>query len=425
MISLLPADIYTVINRASLDNQDRKNLITLYEPIIGSIAVALYLTLVSDLDKLEIESKDFTHHHLMCLMKIDLASLKRAREALESVGLLKTYYKEGDVSSYIYEVYSPLRPKEFFDHPIFNVVLYNNIGKKEYDSIKNVYQKINFNYNSYQDITKSINDTFKSSNTVPEFDVRDKEYQKVGAKDVVDFDSLIACIPKGIINQRAFNKNVKELINNLAFIYNLDTLKMAEIIRSTINENGFIDSKVLRIKTREYYTYMNNGKLPTLIYRSQPEYLKNPKGDNSNKAKMIYVFENTSPYDFLKSKYRGATPTQRDLKLVEELCNDQGLKPAVVNVLIDYALAKNNNKLTRSYIETIAGQWKRSNIETAEQAMEFAKKENSKKTTKSVTSTTKVKKEEKDPIWLKKDIKKEELTSDELKELEELVKGIG
>ena len=417
---LLPADIYTVINKSILNEDDKKNLIALYEPIIGSIAVALYLTLWNDLDKLQIQSIDFTHHHLMSLMKIDLMTLKKARETLESVGLLKTYFKDGDVGSYIYELYSPLSAKEFLIHPVFNVVLYNNVGKKEYESIRNLYQKIDFNLDGYEDVSKSLNETFKSSSMVPEFDVRDKEYNKVNAKEVVDFDALIASIPKNILNEKSLNKKMKDLINNLAFIYNLDTLKMSEIIRSTINVNGYIVEKELRRKTREYYTFMNNGKLPTLVYQAQPEYLRKPKGDTSNRAKMIYVFESISPYDFLKSKYKGVAPTPRDLKLIEYLRLDLDLKPAVINVLIDYVLRKNNNKLNRAYIETIAGQWKRSGVETADEAMSLAEKEN-KKLVKELPKT--VKNKEAVPVWFKKDILKEELNDEEKKEIDELMKG--
>lgn len=420
MSVLLPADTYNVINKSIINDSDKKNLIALYEPIIGSIAVALYLTLINDLDKFEFESKEFTHHHLMSIMKIDLGTLKKSREALEATGLLRTYFKDGEVSSYIYELYSPLSPKEFFAHPIFNIVLYNNIGKKEYESIRNLYQKMNFNYEGYEEITNSIDQTFKSSNMIPEFDVRDKDYSKVNVSDIIDFDALMAAIPKSVLNEKSLNKKMRELINNLAFIYNLDTLKMTEILRSTINANGFIDSKNLRIKTRDYYTYMNNGKLPTLVYRSQPEYLKEPVGDMSNRSKMIYVFENTTPYDFLKNKYKGVDPTSRDLKLIEYLLVDLELKPAVVNVLVDYTLKKNDNKLSRAYVEAIAGQWKRKGVETASEAMDLAKKENTKYSKETKLSE---KNKNNNPVWFKKEINKEELTEDEMKIMEDMMKG--
>ena len=125
------------------------------------------------------------------------------------------------------------------------------------------------------------------------------------------------------------------------------------------------------------------------MYRTQPEYLKSPSGDTSKKGRIIEVFENTSPYDFLKSKYQNGNPTQRDLKLLEYLLVDVELKPAVVNVLIDYVLKKNNNKLNTAFVETIAGQWKRLNIQTAKDAMEVAEKEHKKYTNRLQKETNK------------------------------------
>ena len=419
-ITLLPADTYTVVNKSLLNNDDRKNLIALYEPIIGPIAVALYLTLWNDLDKLEITSDDLNHHHLMTIMKIDLNSLKIARETLEAVGLIRTFYKEDNVNSYVYELYSPLTPKEFLNHPIFNVVLYNNIGKNEYNKIKCLYQEVVFDTNEYIDISKSINETFTSSNIVPEFDVRERETITVNAMDIIDFDLLISSIPNNILNEKSLNKKVRELINNLAFVYDLDTLKMAEIIRSTINEKGYIITEELRKSVRNYYTYNNSGKLPTLIYRTQPEYLKTPMGDSSKRARIIYVFENTTPYDFLKSKYKGVKPTNRDLKLLEYLTCDLELKPAVVNVLVDYVLRKNDNKLNQAFVETIAGQWKRNGVETADEAMQLAEKQQ-KKIIK--TAPANIKNPEATPVWFKKEIQKETVTKEEEEELKELMKG--
>ena len=419
--SLLPADVYTVVNRTILTNEDKNNLINLYEPIIGPIATSLYLTLWRDLDCNQYMSKDYNHHHLMTIIKTDLSSIKLAREALEAVGLLRTFYKEGDVNSYVYELYSPMTPKEFLNHPVLNVVLYNNIGKSEYDAIRNIYQNINIDLDDYKDISKSLNMTFKSSSVVPEFDVRERKCLDVNANGIIDFELLKSSIPKGILNDRALNKRVRELIENLAFVYNLDTLKMAEIIRSALNEKGLIIADSLRKYARNYYTYQNNGKLPTLIYRNQPEYLKSPAGDTSKRAKIIYVFENTRPYDFLKNKYHGVTPTNRDLRLLENLMCDLELKPAVVNVLIDYVLKKNNNKLNQAFVETIAGQWKRSGIETADEAMRFAEEEQKKIMKKAPVN---IKTPEATPVWFKEEIKSNEASIEEQKELEELLKGL-
>ena len=151
-VTLLPADRYVIINKTILSNFDKKILITFYEPIIGHLAVSLYLTLWNDLEEGKQISRELNHHHLMSILKCPLSVIKEAREALEAVGLLKTYLKYGDYNNYLYEIYSPLSPSEFFNHPILNVVLYNNIGAIEYEYLKKLYQKIKIDTKDYIEI---------------------------------------------------------------------------------------------------------------------------------------------------------------------------------------------------------------------------------------------------------------------------------
>ena len=420
LVTLLPADQYVVINKTILTEIDKKNLIHLYEPIVGFGAVSLYLTLWSDLDSLELMSRDFTHHHLMSILKCSLEGIKQAREALEAVGLMKTYFKEGDIHSYVYELYSPLSAAEFFNNPILNIVLYNNVGEEEYNYLKKMYKKVNFDLKDYEDITKPMNETF-SSTSLPVVEARSRETLPLNIESDIDFDLILSSIPKGILNEKTLNKKMKELIINLAFIYDLDTLKIIELIRTSLNERGGIERDTLRKNARKYYQF-NHGNLPTLIYRTQPEYLKTPVGDTSKKGRIIAVFENTTPYDFLKSKYHGATPTSRDLKLLELLMIDLELNPAVVNVLIDYVLKKNNNKLSVNYVETIAGQWKRAGVKTAREAMDLAEKEHKKMMKNNDKKVFKNVKESLVPVWFDKNLEKSEISDEEAKELEELLK---
>lgn len=415
-VTLLPADRYVVINKTILTDADRKYLISFYEPIIGHLAISLYLILINDLEESKGVSRDFTHHHLMSLLKTPLKILKEARETLEATGLLKTYFKKGDVNNYIYEIYSPLSPSEFFNHPILNIVLYNNIGATEYEYLKKQYQKLKVDTKEYIDITKKLDDVMESGINVSVVDVKERSINDIEVKDQVDFDLILSSIPKGIINEKVFTKKTKELINNLAFIYKIDTLKMIELIRSVLNEYGMIDKDNLRINARKMYQF-NNGTLPTLIYRSQPEYLKSPVGDNSMRGKIIEMFEKLNPVDFLRNKYGGAKPTNRDIKLIENLIIDLEMPPAVVNVLLDYVLRKNNNKLATNYIETIAGQWKRAGLKNASEAMDFAEKENKKFTKK--LDTVKASKE---PVWFNKVEKIEEMSDADKEELENLLK---
>lgn len=423
--TILPADTYTIINRTILTDFERKTIISLYEPIIGANAVSLYFTLWQDAERASTYEKKYNHHHLMSTLKLGLEPVTTARRALESMGLLRSYFKSGETNDYIYELYSPLTPYEFFNHPIFNVVLYNNIGSSEYEALSKYYKKQPSTPKDYIEITTTIDANFKSISMVNLQNETDtQKTESIGPNidaNYIDFDLLISSLPKNSISERAFNKKTRHLINSLAFVYDLDTLKMSELLRMVINENGVIDKDSLRVNARKYYQFNNSGSLPTLIYRTQPEHLKTPEGDMSNRGKMLYIFENTSPYDFLRSKYHGIEPTSRDLHLLEYLAVDLELNPGVINVLIDYVLRINNNKLTKAYVETIAGQWKRMNIETAEKAMKTAEKEHKKNKTKVFTNTT-TKKEAPTPIWFDKKQEASVVSAEDEKELESMLK---
>ena len=424
MKTLLPADIYVVYNKTILKEEDRKIITTLYQPIIGHSAVSLYFTLIDDLDKRNVISSELTHYHLMTTMQLKLDDIKVAREKLEAVGLLKTYYKEENVNEYIYMLFSPLSVNEFLNHPILNVVLYNNLGKKEYNKIVDYYKVPRVSTNDYEEITKKFNEVFTSvsgETFIENNNVITENTNKISIKGGIDFDLLISSIPKSMISNRCFTEEVKKLINNLSYVYKIDSMQMQELVRNSINERGLIDKDELRKSCRNYYQFENNGKLPTLVYKKQPSFLTSPKGDSSKRAKMIYTFENITPYDYLKSKNGGVAPSNRDLKLVESLMVDMQLPPGVVNVLLSYVLKINNQKLNKNYIETIAGQWKRLKIETVEEAMKISEKEH-KKFKKSITKNKpSSKKQEELPAWFDKEIDSE-ASLEEQKELDELLK---
>jgi len=433
-LTILPADTYTVINKTVLNDKDRKIISMLYQPIIGYTAVSLYYTLLDDLDKLEIMSEDLTHHHLMATMQLKLEDIVIAREKLEGVGLLKSYVKKGSINNYVYLIFSPISAHDFFNHPILNIVLYNNLGKKEYEKLLNYYKIPRISLKDYEDITASFDEVFTPVNgnvLEIENDITKRDSNNVLINKGIDFNLLISSIPSSMTNERCFTKEVKELINTLGYIYNINTLMMQGLVRGAINEKGLIDKMRLRKSCRDYYQFENSGNLPTLIYNKQPDYLKKPTGDNSKWAKLVYTFENLNPYQFLKAKYKGGEPTDRDKRLIEKLLVDQKLNPGVVNVLIAYVLKINHEQLKKSYVETIAGQWKRLNIETVEEAMKITEKEHKKmkKMMNNNSVKTTIKRNDSPntkevPIWFNKDLENEELSKEDALEIDKILEEL-
>lgn len=421
--NLVPADTYVVVNKTILHNEDRKIITSLYLPIIGTDAVMLYFTLWADLDNSEILSSEFSHQKLVSSLRITINELQTSFDKLEAIGLIKAFIKEGNVNNYIYEIFSPVSASEFLSHPILNIVLYSNVGKREYDNLVKAFKIPRLNTSNYKDITKSFNDVFESTSMTSYDlsleDIRKYNKLKLNINSNFDFNFLISSMPKNLDTSKMFSKDIKELIINLSFIYDIDAIKMANIVKVSLNDNGTINRESLRKNSRNFYQFSNGGLLPTIIDNNQPEYLRKPIGDTSRRAKMIYTFETISPRELLINKNNGNEPTRRDLKLIEDLLVDYKLKPGVVNVLLDYAINVNNKKLTRGFVETIAGEWQRKGIETVEDAMnncEKVHKKSSKRNYKDDNVNMKT------PDWFDKEIDKSNVSDGEENQLEELLK---
>ncbi len=423
---VLPADTYVVVNKTILSDQDRKLLTMLYQPIIGSVATNLYFSLWSNLDRNEIVSMEYTHHYLMANMQLNLDEIIEARERLEGIGLLKVFLREDNINHYLYELYSPVSSYEFFNNPILNTAFYSNVGKQEYEKAVSYFSVPRISMKDYEEITCSFHEIFSSCALTPiENNNNIKRLNRLGLNfnPTIDLNNILSKIPEEMINVKGITKETKEFLYKISYIYNLDDETFSSIIRSSLNERHLIDKKLLRDNCRKYYSFENGGKLPSLIYRNQPEYLRKPVGDVSKRAKLIYMFETTSPYDFLVFKNNNTKPTKLDLSILEMLLIDFNLNPGVVNVLVDYVLKINNNKLIKSFVETIASQWKRSNIETVEEAMKIAEKEY--KSRQNKTSVKKVKPvTEITPEWFNKEIEVKELSDAEQRAFEERLKNI-
>lgn len=414
--SCLPADNYVVINKTILNNEDRNTLMTLYQPIIGSIAINLYFTLWSNLDRNNIISTSYNHHYLMSNMRLKLEDIIEAREKLEAIGLICTYFKKGDINEYIYELYSPLEPSEFLNNPILSVTLYNHVGSKEYKKIKEMYKQLELNTKDYKNITLKFTDIFESINTdfIEENDIKKRNLVDIDVDIDLDLNGIFSLIPDEVLNKNSITNELKELIYKLAFIYNYKEEELSKIIRNSIGLKKIVNVDLLKENARKYYTFENKGKLPSIIYKNQPEYLRSPLSNVSSKNKMIYQYETLSPYEFLCMKNDTNKLSKQEVSLLELLLVTYDLKPGVVNVLIDYVLRINDNKLIKNFISTIASQWKKNKIMTVKDAMEQAK----------LDYKVKKKTVKKEPEWLDKEIKSEKATKEEIEEIERLMNQV-
>lgn len=421
---LLPVDEYIVRTNGILQDFDRKVLTLLYQPLIGSICYSLYMTLWSEIEVNRLWGNKNTHSHLIKMTALNLQQIFEERKKLEGIGLLKTFVKEDESNrTFIYELQPPLSPKEFFNHDVFIVFLYNRLGKASFQKVKNFFNDVNIEEGSYKEVTRSFIDVYSFlkpselnvSNDEMENALYQNDEQMIERVDpsgifipesVFDFDLFFAGISKSLIRKEIFTEEIKEIIAKLAFLYSINPVDMAKTVMWTLNEDNQINVKLLREEARNYYQLHHGAKLPRLVYKTQPLQDLSLIGmePQSENDRLIKQLDRQSPYEFLKSLSEGVEPTATDLQIIENIMINQKLNPGVVNVLLYYVMLKSDKKLNKNFIYTIAGHWARLQVKTVKEAMELAIEEERKNKVRSEEyknkenkASTRTKKFSKDP----------------------------
>lgn len=394
-MDVLPADPYTVLAAGYLHNFHRQVLTMLYQPIIGSQALSLYMTLWSECEQSDLNPNNLTHHSLMLGMRTNLKTIYEQRLLLEGIGLLKVYEgSEEGTKKLLYELQSPLDPHSFFEDPILNIFLFKTIGKTQYQRTKNFFSRQAFSKDGYRDISSSFDSVFQTvtmeqlheiqkNNEIAHSDtlntrlLKEQQPLKISVKmEEFDYDLFLDGLSDSFVPKRSFTAEVKETILKLAFLYGINPIQMKTIVMRALNDENKINTESLRLEAREWYQFQHHEALPTIVEKVQPIQHRELKNEpTTQEEKLIQCFETISPRQYLKEISGGAEPSEADLKIIEEIMIDQKLLPGVANVLIDYVMIRLDKKLSKNYVIKIASHWARKGVTTVKQAMDLARKE--------------------------------------------------
>ncbi|MBS2969965.1 DnaD domain protein [Metabacillus sp. KIGAM252] len=392
---LIPGDRYRARSRGILHEYDRKLATMLYQPLIGTAALGLYMTLWAELEQDRVWGKEHPHHRLMTLTQMNLKSFYSERIKLEGIGLLTSYLQEVDGSRmFIYEIQPPLQPDAFFNDGMLNIYLYNRVGHTTYMQLKHFFT--DEERGTAENVTRSFDEVFQSLQPSEmtmmqgEEDPGDeREYigesggaEPVLSPSVFDFDLLFEGLSESVISKKSITDPVKETIVKLAYVYGIDPINMKNLLMDSLQPDESIDREWLRKSAREWYDFQYGKKTPKLVEMNKVQpVMQRTVLENKELTKeqtIIRQLETISPYQFMKDLYEGAEPTLADMQIIEEVMIQQKLMPGVANVLIYYVMLRADMKLSKGFVQTIAGHWARKKVSTVEGAMQLAKKEHKK-----------------------------------------------
>lgn len=373
---LLPVDGYFVELRNPLPTNYLQSLTHLYQPLIGPQALMLYQTLLNDI--LLQEDSPQTHHSLMNYLVLPLDEIYEARIKLEGMGLLKTYKKEAQgMNVFTYVLEQPFDPKSFFKEAMFTTLLYNHIGEQKFRKLQNFYMAKETNHRG-DNITVAFQDVFQTfkpnKNTIPE---SFKQEEKVEAPNQEEFQWLAQMLKqRNIPIRRVLTETNRKLISQMIQLYDLESYEIDDALLWALSDENYLDTKEFEQACHDLFKAKNNNKALRLTNKAPNVKNRAPVSPPKSKEEALTQrLETISPKELLEDLSSGGMASEQDMKLIREIMTTQGLPAPVMNVLIYYCLLQTNMKLTKNFVGTIAGQWSRAKLTTAEQAMAFAKKE--------------------------------------------------
>ena len=366
-MKLYMSDLYRVEIHYPLDEVQQDILYYLYQPIIGTEEISTYMMLYMEGKRMNRYLKPSTFSRLNSFLSFPLNKLEKSILSLEAIGLIKTYVKnENNLTQYIFTVLSPLSLPMFFKNQILLQLLKESISKEDFQRTLQ-YFKINVEKkNGFDEVTSTFQDVFKIQQigkrlTLKRNDVKNYTSQNVEIK--YDETLLFQALQDYQVSRRVLSQEDITYMTQLAFVYAIDALTLAGMVKESIEDNHF-NQKKLKHLVHDYYE-MNSVSSLNEVYHKQPLQFSTQSNENDPLILHMKYLDTITPYDLLKEKQGGKEPVFHDLMIIETLMVQLGLKPAVVNVLIEYALGKNNHRLSKRYCETVGSSWARKHINTA------------------------------------------------------------
>lgn len=373
----------------------------LYQPIMGHAAYSLYLTFLSEVDRIGQASATRSHQWLMNVMGLPLDKIYQARLRLEALGLLKTYHtKHEEIELVEYQLLAPLTAVQFFQEDILSICLYNQVGANRYRELK---ERFTLGFQNQEngrkeEVTKEFHEVFTSihpselmlkEGTEQEEDLAlaqqpyfsadhlEQDNQLKFERFQLDLEALKGFFMKGIeVNNILTPRNLRE-IKKIAFFYRFDPWSLSRVIQDSLTLEDELDLTLLKEKAKEWYRLQQGGKPPQIVQVTQPvsKRVFHQEKPQSEEEKHLARLESISPIQLLEAYQGGGKIAEADLKLVEELVFDYELYPAVVNLLLEYVLLTNEYKLPKNLVTKIAAHWKRLKITNIKEAHALAMKE--------------------------------------------------
>lgn len=343
-------DTYRCECRHGVSQEALNTLMTLYQPLLGSDAVLVYLTLAAEAQNPHGQD---SFQRLFILTGIPSATFSNACAKLEEYMLMRTYVKETEAkNNYIFVLNLPLSSQDFTSNGFYMSRYLKAVGQAQSEISVTRAAGGTVLLQGYRDITHAVknlkNEDYDRS--IPYTEIKPNYIFSTDDTTIhFDYERFLAKCTNLTFPVVLRTQENLALIGRLATIYGLSVDRMIILIKECI-----------RLSTMEF----DSEKIKVKAARASSDVTENKETDTYD----------LSPISFLQSKQNGLPVSYTDKKLVEHLAMDMHFSNTVINIMLEYILQVSQNRLSPKFVDMVASEWARDGIATKEQALLETKK---------------------------------------------------
>ena len=339
-------DQYRVTTNIGLSDASLSSLALLYQPLTGGDGILIYLTLFAERNGQHPSSLE----KLFTLINISPDVFERSLVKLEEYMLVRTFAREEKgAASYIFVLNAPMNSSDFISNGLYMSRYLKEMGQEMTNAAVSYLSASSISMQGYKDVTHVVKnvreDTLERKVSFvkvrPSFTF-DEESESIN----FDYEKFVSITTPTVFPTQFRTRENMALIGQLATVYGLTPERMRILVSKCSDLNG---------------TSFDTEKLKVLCAKSRPEVTSSDPYD-------------LPPVSFLQGKQNGVPVTFADKKILENLATEMHFANPVINVMVEYILSVSDNRLVRSFVESVAGEWARDGVKTKEDALAEAKK---------------------------------------------------
>lgn len=383
-----PKQPFCVANQIEIFPRDEQVLFKLYQPVVGSMAISLYETLIQNFDPYEILSDAKGIYYLQEQMDCGLKQLFTALHRLEAVGLVQTYLTDSKVSQVL--VFKLLRvpaAAEFFATPLLASYLKEKMGVTAFNHLSHYFSKQSRlrhkAIKNVRDVSASFFEVFhlpdeEAINPSEEVQkaaranqIHDVSRARINRRDSIDWQFLRQQFAMYQVDPGEVRKNQQQ-IRSLMQTYGLSEQEFVdEALPSLHGSNHLNLGRIANLLADNYKDDETRRQIKAKLQVGQEK--AGPVLHASNQQKeLLQQAAKQSPAEFLYhlKRKKGGFVSSSEKRVLNSLNGQYGLPPDLINIL-SYTCLTYDSVVSASLAYRIANDWLQHGITNSAQALQY------------------------------------------------------